>query len=415
MFMKQSQRENKKRELIVFKTLFFFLLLFVGNPALTKSLSVNSMLTLKQVLAAAMEINDQKNGQHEKIKIEKPSWLASSPKIGVSYLKSDLQLGSNEAEVNISLPIKSWLQRDIDEKLYTSSHFTRALQIENKGLMLSGVIREQLWKIELAEDKKNNLKQKLSFLTKLEKQYQELFQSASINHYPLLLIKKEKLDSQMAQLEIEQTVAQLYHQYSLLTGFTSLPKDINEQSLESDISLNKLLTNHPQIKKLDQDWFEQKQQLKLTSNQSESWHLSINAKSLNTSNISETQLGIAAEVPLTIFNIKSQAFNSEWLMAKGNYDLNRANLLISLRDAYLSLRSNQQILLKKNDLLLQAKSLSKQIIAETQLLIEANQIDQDTAIRRMLVAFNTKSKLTTNQLLLLKTSALLNQAAGISL
>jgi len=102
-------------------------------------------------------------------------------------------------------------------------------------------------------------------------------------------------------------------------------------------------------------------------------------------------------------------------LAKGNYNLAKNSLLLTLQNTYLALQTNQQTLQKKQVLLLQAKSLSKAIITETRLLIDANQIDRNIAIRRMLEAFNTKAKLTTNQLLLLKNNALLNQAAGRSL
>lgn len=413
MFMKKNIRVGYKRREILLNTLYFLTLFFVCNQAFTQALPSNSTPTLKQVLAAAMEISDKSNNKH--IQFKRSTWLASSPILGVGHLKSDLKQGTDETEISISLPMKSWLQSDIDEKLYASSYKTQTLLTDNKRLALSGLIREQLWRIKLAEHNDSLLKQKFIFLTELEKQYQQLFQSASISQYPLLLIKKEKLDAQIEQVEVEQTIAQLHQQYKLLTGFTALPKDIKEPFLDNDMPLGQLLTNHPEIKKLDQDWFEKKQQLTLASNQNQPWNLSLNAKNSKTTHLKETQIGVFAEVPLTIFDVKSQSSNSEWLMAKGNYDLSRENRLISLRDTYLSLRSDQKTLLKKNVLLMQARSISKQIIVETQLLIEANQIDQDTAIRRMLTAFNTKSTLTTNKLLLLKNSALLKQAAGISL
>jgi len=414
MFMKKNKKEENNKGRLTLKLISFLAMLFTSNHALTQSLSLNPAPTLKQVLTAAMKISDI-NDNKEETKNKSSSWLSSSPTLGVSYLKSDLQQGTDETEVNVSLPIKSWFQSETDEKLYLSSQTTQTLLIENKRLMLSGFIRAKLWQIKLSEHENEIINQKLKFLTELEKQYKQLFQSASISKYPLLLIKQEKLDSQMEQLSVEQTIAKLHHQYKLLTGFTALPKEIDEQFLETDVSLGQMLVNHPQIRKLDQSWFEQTQQLKLASNKSQPWNLSFNAKNLNNNVINETQIGIAAEVPLTMFDIKSQAINSGWLVAKGSYELARANRLVSLRDTYVSLWANQQVLLKKNDLLIKAKLISTQIITETKLVIEANQINQDTAIRRMLTAFNTKSKLTTNKLLLLKNSALLNQAVGISL
>ena len=77
--------------------------------------------------------------------------------------------------------------------------------------------------------------------------------------------------------------------------------------------------------------------------------------------------------------------------------------------------SQQDSLTQKQTLLEQSKNLSKAIIRETQLLLDAHQIEQGQALRRMLNAFNTKSQLNLNQLFLLKNIAMLRQSAGISL
>jgi len=292
----------KKIILFEFFAIITFLVFVVQQQVLAKSLSHMSAPTLKQIVDAAMFISDKAASSKNDTKTnhnEKSSWLASSPTLGISYLKSDLPQGTDEAELSITLPFKSFLQSDIDNKLFISSQTTQQLLLENKRLILSGMIRQQLWQIKLANHNNEILQQKINFLSDLEQQYQQLFQLASTSRYPLLLIKKEKIDAQILLLESQQKITQLMQQYTLVTGYRKLPLNISEQPLQTQRALSQLLLAHPKVKKLDQDWFEQEQQINLTDNKVAPWNLSVNALTLTTANFTEQQIGFAAEVPLT--------------------------------------------------------------------------------------------------------------------
>ncbi len=370
-------------------------------------------LTLTDVLNAAMANQSIANTEFKAN--NNTSWLASNPKLALSYLKSDLKDGTDETEISLNLPIKSSQQKLIDEKLVAAQKLTQSLLAYNQKLTLSGQIRQQVWAIKISQNKQENLTKKLDFLDKLEQQYQTLFNNAAATKYPLLLIKKEKIDTQIAQLEQTQRLTTLMEQYQALTGLMLLPKDIVEKNIIADLTINQLINEHPLVKKLEQQWFEQQQRLTLADNQSEPWNLSLSAKSLNNASVDEKQIGIAAELPLNFFNITNQAVSNEWAQAQGEYQLARSLLLITLKNQLQSVINEQHFLTQKQQLLQKAKSLSKDIIRETQLLVEAEQIEQGQAIRRMLNAFNTKAQFSLNQLLLLKNNAMLRQAAGLSL
>lgn len=378
-------------------------------------------ITLSDVLNATIEKTNKAHSQTFSADKKYYSWLAASPTLAISHLSSDLNSGTDENEVKVNLAIKSSLQRTIDQQLKTSSQASQALLQSNQKLLFSGVIREQVWQIKLAQYQVENLKKKITFLSRLEQQYQQLFKSSATNQYPLLLIKKEKLTSEIAQLEQSEYVEQVLHQYQKLTGFSALPDNINEKNISTNEqenthgNENKLLIKHPQIKQLNQQWLEQELQLKLTSNNAASWQLSLSAKQLSNNDVDETQIGVSAEIPLTFLDVKSQSVNSEWLSASNNYQLAKQELWLTLQNKYRRLQSQRIILNKKQSLLAQSQTISKAIIKETQLLFDAGQIEQEQAIRRMLNAFSSKSQLTLNQLLLRKNTAMLRQAAGISL
>jgi len=417
---KLSCHSKNKSKLFSFKTssskthtftgLLFLLVSQVTNAA---TQSVTS-ITLSDVLDATLSTHKNKNASSAIFTKNKQAttWLASSPTLGVNYLKSDQTQGTDELELSLNLPFKSALQTEIDDDLIHSSKTLQLLFTLNQSLYFSGLIRTQLWDIKIAKTKMSNIEKKLTFLARLEKQYQQLAQSSQITKYPLLLIQQEVLDAKIALLEHDESLSSLMQQYQLLTGLGYLPQNIEEEDL---ITEKLLMTAHPKIKKLDQEWFEFERNLQLSTNKSEPWNLSLSAKRLDNSNLNETQVGIGIEVPITFLSIEKQSLSNEWQREKNNYDLARSTQLITLQQQFQWLLSQQKSLAQKQSLLEQSKSLSKAIIHETQLLIDANQIEQGQALRRMLNAFNTKSQLSLNQLFLLENIAMLRQSAGISL
>jgi len=420
MLEKIKSKLSNSRKSFTFKTIrtvakisvgFFLLLLSQTSNAATQSLTA---LTLTGVLDATL--SKHQNTTAENVFFNKSenetSWLASSPKLGLNYVKSDQDQGTDEFEVSLNLPFKSSLQAQIDNDLIKSNKALKLLSSINQQLYFSGQIRTQLWQIKIAQSQASNIEKKLSFLARLEKQYSQLVNSNQSTKYPLLLIQQEVLDAKIIRLDHHEKLNALMAQYYALTGLRFLPLDINEKTFTADTVS---MTNHPQIKTLDQTWFEFERNLQLSSNKSEPWNLSLSAKQLDNNVFNETQVGIGVEVPITFLAVEKQALSNTWQREKSTYDLARSTQLITLQKKFQWLLSQQKTLNQKQNLLEQSKALSKAIIRETQLLIDANQIDQSQALRRMLNAFNTKSQLQLNQLFLLKNIAMLRQSAGISL
>ncbi|MBL4765778.1 MAG: hypothetical protein JKX67_10990 [Colwellia sp.] len=390
---------------------FLFLLLSQVTNATSQSLA---SITLSDVLDATLSTQKSKNINRTPFTKNNQTitWLASSPKLGVNYFKSDQGQGTDELEVSLSLPFKSTLQTQVDDDLIRSNKTLQSLFSLNQKLFFSGLIRTQLWNIKIATTQASNIDRKLSFLARLEKQYQQLVKSSEVTKYSLLLIQQEVLDAQIARLSHNENLNGLMLQYQLLTGLNYLPLYIFEEKIITD---KLLMTAHPQIQKLDQEWFEFERNLQLSTNKSEPWSLSFSAKRLDNNTLNETQVGVGIEVPLTFFAIEKQSLSNKWQQEKNNYDLARSAQLMALQQRFQGLLSQQSSLTQKQTLLEQSKHLSKAIISETQLLLDAHQIERGQALRRMLNAFNTKSQLNLNQLFLLKNIVMLRQSAGISL
>lgn len=415
----QEKRKSKFEDcnnifsLKVMSLLTCLLLSLISQIAISKSQSLKS-LTLSDILDATISTQESISTKSKVFTQDKneTTWLASSPTLGLNYFKSDQTQGTDELEVSVNLPFKSALQTQIDDKLVHLDKTLHSLFLLNQKLYFSGLIREQLWDIKIVQTLAGSTEKKLSFLARLEKQYQQLFQSAEITNYPLLLIQQEILNTKIDLLNHNTDLTNLMQQYQLLTGLSYLPKHIDEDNVSLK---NMTMTAHPQIQKIDQEWIEFEQTMQLSSQKSEPWNLSLRAKKLDNNTLNETQLGVGIEVPITFLTVNKQSLSNEWQREKHNYDVMRTSQLIALQQQFQWLLSQQKALTNKQHLLEQSKTLSKAIITETQLLIDANQIEQGQAIKRMIKAFSTKTQLSLNQLFLFKNIAMLRQSAGISL
>ena len=378
-----------------------------------------SSLKMIDVLDAAIATQESQRLKFKStnFSINKAStWLASTPSIAVNYLKGDRKASSDEIEMSMNLPIKSAFQAQIDKELRASKHSFSNMIRQNQRLQLSAIIRDLVWNIEIVNMQLQTLQQKKQFIHQLENHYQQLFQASSVTQYPLLLIKQETLETDIEQLTLQKQLTNKLSEYQRVTGLTQLPENIVEEPIALvDTRVAMTLTHHPLLKKLSLSWLEQQQRLKLTSNKANAWNVSLTAKNVSNNTYQETQIGVGAEIPLNLFSNDKQVLTNEWLEAKGNYDLAYSQLNFELSQQLHLVLDEKKALTKKQQLLATSKALSKEIITETQLRMNANQIDPSEAIRRMLSAFHTKTQFNFNLLLLQKNTAMLKQAAGISL
>ncbi len=343
-------------------------------------------------------------------------WLAATPSISANYLDSREQLGSNETELSLNLPLKSRRQHQADKRLSALTVSGQEQATSLQALYYSGLIRKAIWSYRIAQFKYQNGKEQLRVLGDLEKRQTELLKVNAIPRYGLLMVQKEITSTQLETLRAQQEAKRWLASYQQTTGLSSLPASFFEDQPSLDISSETaLLERHPALLALDTQWRQHQTMLKISSSQSEPWELSISAKEIDSSGFTETQLGLGVQVPLTFFKRNSQSHRSEHINAQTSYQQQRSELFLALLDEWQQRIQASRSLQQLQSLLVENVSLAKGINVQVQSLSARNELNPEIIIRRTLDALDSQAEFSLNQILIHQNRAMLRQAAGIPL
>ena len=369
-------------------------------------------LSLKEILAVALERSTPVETGNMAQGYQSSSWLAALPSVSVSYLGSDEKYGTDETELSLNMPIKSGGQRSADNKLQQLSNEYDEVSQQQKALYLSGLIREALWSHRVAVVKQEAAGRKNQILNRLEQQYQQLFAASAASEYSLMLIQKELVLAQLEELDFEQESRRWLQQYKAITGLGSMPRDITEQAYGSS---DFYMGEHPQLRLLELAWVQKQLALLAGSNQSAPWNVSLTAKNIDSELFQEDQYGIGIEIPLSFIKVATQTHNSEWRMASRNFDIARDEMCLGLQRRWDVLSGESKLLQKKNALLNKSGELSRSIAKQSSDLKYFNELGEEVILRQMIAAIDSETAISINETLILQNNAMLRQAAGISL
>ena len=343
-------------------------------------------------------------------------WLAASPSISVNYLDSREQLGSNETELSLNLPLKSLHQHQADNQLSALTDSGQEQATVLQALYYSGLIRKAIWSYRIAQFKHQNGKEKLRVLDQLEKRQTELLKVNAIPRYGLLMVQKEITSTKLETLQAKQEANRWLASYQQTTGLSSLPVSVFEATPSLDMNPETfLLEGHPALLALDTQWRQHQTMLQISSSQAEPWVLAISAKEIDSSGFTETQLGVGVQVPLTFFKRNSQSHRSEHINALTSYQQQRRKLFLALLDEWQQRIQASRSLQQQQTLLAENVSLAKGINVQVQSLSARNELNPEIIIRRTLDAIDSQAAASLNQILIHQNHAMLRQAAGVSL
>lgn len=339
------------------------------------------------------------------------SWFAAAPKLSVGYLESREALGTDETEVSLVLPLKSaWLRRRDAALREMSGQIAQAYELKTRWFY-SGVLRETLWAHRLARHKLESTRKKLQLLRKLEQQQQDLATARVSSVLALLLVRQERVQAEVAELEYSQMVERWLRRYQQLTGLQQLPTRIVEQSSSAPESYQQ----HPMVRLMDLDYEREKELLASTSRRAEPWNVSLDAKQLDSPGLDEDQLGVSLQMPLSFLSRESQSYVSSSLQKSQAYWQARDELLEQLQAQRNKLANEAALLQSKQRLLDESVSLSKALAERAIELRSASEINEEFALRRQLAATDARADAASNRLLIEQNKALLNQSMGHSL
>jgi outer membrane protein TolC len=372
-------------------------------------------ISLTDALQAAMEKHyhsESKKQIDSAANSENSSWLANNPSLSFSLLQSQENLGSDEAEIKLNLPFKTIQQRELEQQLIQGQNKSNTYTTTKVALYFSMLIRETLGAYQVDDLLLKKAVHKLSVLNKLEQKFQQRYDSNTVSLYPLLSIKKERLDAEIEKLKSQNKTQNMLERYSELTGLTMLPNKLIEAPYTID---QQAIEKHPSILSLDAAWQQQKKLLKVTDPTLAPWHLSITAKKVDSADFVDNQIGLAVDVPLSFNSNSSQGTHTSYFNALKEYQLARDQTALTIELGLKSALSDLQLLQKQQALLAESLEISRQIKQLTESMSSSNALQHDVLLRRMLEAIDIQSNYALNQLKIQQLNSTLRQIAGIPL
>lgn len=381
--------------------------------SITPFVYAQSSLSLHDVLDAALEIQSSNTVTSFSIKDDgSVTWIDGNPSISLMRLESQQELGTTESEFSLNLPIKSSYLRRIEKNLAGNISNLQQIAQQQYTLYLSGLIREILWEIELQKASGKLLDQKYQLLSALASKYKNMAESQAIPMYLSLIIQNEINELALSSMENKQNLKSLRAQYFRLTGLHMSPEDITEQMIEVDqLDINL----HVNLKALDAVFENTQQNLYSSGKESKPWNVQVTSRRVSAPDLSETQLGIGMEVPLTMGNNLSMAQQNEHLKITTEHAISRTKLLTQLNETQQKLLHGYKFLLQKQKLLDNGLPTLNALSEAMQDLREVNGPNQEFYIRTLLSSIDSAKHVELNQLHIQRHIALIRQAAGIPL
>jgi hypothetical protein len=339
------------------------------------------------------------------------AWLAALPSISVSFLRSDEDLGTDETEVSLNLPLKSPYRAARDKALRQLRDDLQETEAQRRKLYLSGLLREALWSQRIASTRCTHLDNKIAQLSALYQRQQALYDARSASRYSLLLLRQEITGAKLMLGEQQLEVAKWRDQFRELTGMTNLPEVIEEPVSLPDMAWR----DHPALRMLDLDWQRQQAVLAADSASGDAWNLALQAKQVEGPGFEENQYGLAVDIPLSVFDATAESTRSEWREGSRQYWQQRDELQWQLARSWRELQAEANYLSGRQTLLQQSAQISKELLAETELLLQGNELAREIWVRRVLENLDKQADAAINQLLIGQNRAMTRQAAGIPL
>jgi hypothetical protein len=175
------------------------------------------------------------------------------------------------------------------------------------------------------------------------------------------------------------------------------------------------LASHPQLLRLELGWQRQRALLASAGQKATPWNLSLHAKQLDNPALDEQQVGIAIELPLTVFDMETGPVTSEWREQARQYWTARDELTVEIRQRWEALSSEAVLLREKEALLQKSSALGEAMATQSERLKTLNELGEEIALRRRMDAIDIESAASLNRVLIEQNNAMLRQAAGIPL
>ncbi len=173
------------------------------------------------------------------------SWLAGAPSVSLDY-KDDLigsDIGHYEIGGAVELPVWNWGQRQKGLQLAEQLKQRTGFVSKALALQVSGLVRQAVWSLALAELGLNMAEKNFQLTEKLLKTVELRVKVGDLPKSDFLLAESELLQKKTALIRAQSRLNNARNRYILLTQNNKMPQQIDEQQATS----KSLPQDHPAL------------------------------------------------------------------------------------------------------------------------------------------------------------------------
>ncbi len=338
--------------------------------------------------------------------------LGGLPVLSALHVQSDLDRGTDETELSLSLPVKSGLRRQLDESLSGLESRLAQANREYRAWYFSGLIRETVWAHRLATVQIAQARQRMQLLSELESRAELQAQAGSLPEYGLLLVRQERLDAELLLTDREAAQREAALRFRAVTGLPAVPSDIAETA---PVPERPGYAAHPRLLLLALGQKQSRAIAGLADPQAANWNLSLVARDFAGPGEDERQVGLAVDVPLGLIEIKNRGAESQKAAADRDFVRQRDEVRLEIRREWQALQSDAERLRTRQSLLRKSAQLGEQIEAQLLALGMSNEVEAELVLRRLIDVLDRRSELALIEPQRQRNAARQRQTAGQSL
>ena len=341
------------------------------------------------------------------------SWLAAAPTVSIAALKSQADQGTDELELALSLPLTSPSGHQLNQQWQSIAQHYQQQLLKLRRWYASGQVRNLVWTIAQHQQQQQLLQQQLQTYQGLMAPLQQQAETTEVDTYFRYGLQQAQTQLAMLQLEHQQHQQAAEQQLMELTGTRQIPTnlaDANPTKLDAAA-----WQQHPQLALLqlhEQQLYLQQQQ-NLSGNTP--WQVTTRFKRIDTAGISENQIGLQLDIPLSLGAQLSQTEQSNYQISQQQWLQDYQQSRQQIIQQYQQAQAQLSLLEAQYQMLQPHQQLRQQAQSALLLLLQRQEINPDIAQQRLQQLFAEQRQVQLLKQQIQQAYAQLQQAAGVPL
>jgi cobalt-zinc-cadmium efflux system outer membrane protein len=337
-------------------------------------------------------------------------WLQGPASLQLVALPSITSNGEDEYEVGVFLPFRSPAGRALDkQQTELTRRFTEARE-KRFSLLVSGLLREALWRLVMAQTEFKGLERKQQWIESLDTTIQKQANSGELDRATLLRWEQEKLSHQLTLSQARITLSNVQQRYREITGTQDLPSSPEETVVAN---IDNAIQTHPELSVLLLGQQQLNMDYDLADQSLSPWTLGIIARQLKGPTGNNNLLGVSVNIPLTGSDTTSVNDYALWQNASNALNGALATTYARIQQQRSETTANFEYAKEAEKVLSKQVALGEEIV--TLYSKQASSLPKVVWLEQLLAQQDTILSLEKMKVRRAEAASKLNQVAGVAL